>query len=137
VRGGAQSLRLSAIFIMGCKEPETSPNFGERRAQNVPRDRDCRRFDDGGAKSLRRPPISVRGVLRACDCQQFSSWGCKKPETSRNFRAEGRSEPETVGNFHHGGAQSLRRPPILASGVHKKCPEPETVCDFTMGVQRA
>ena len=76
-----------------CPEPETVGDFMM-----------------GGAQSLRRPPIFVKG-------------GC--------------TEPETVGNFHHGGAKSLRRLPVLVSGEHRKCPEPDTVRDFIMGVHRA
>jgi len=49
----------------------------------------------------------------------------------------GFTEPKTVGNFHHGGAKSLRRPPILVSAEHRTCPETETVGDLTMGVQKA
>ena len=41
---------------------------------------------------------------------------------------------EAVGNFHHGGAQSLRRPTFLVSGVHTECSEPETVVEFTARV---
>ena len=35
------------------------------------------------------------------------------------------SEPEAVGNLHHGGAQSLRRRAILVNGVRKECAKPE------------
>ena len=34
-------------------------------------------------------------------------------------RTEPETEPETVGNFHHGAAQSLRRPTIFVEGVHR------------------
>ena len=44
---------------------------------------------------------------------------------------------ETFGNFHHGGAQSLRRPPTFVSGMHKKCSEPEAVGNFIMGVDKS
>ena len=64
----------------------------------------------GGAQSLTRAPIFGKG------------W-C--------------TELETVGNFHHEGAQSLKRPALLVNGEHRKCPEPETVGDFMMGVQTA
>ena len=67
-------------------------------------------FIMGAAQNLRRAPIFVKG-------------GC--------------TEPETVGNFHYGGAKSLRLPPILVTAEHRKCPEPETVGDFMMGVQTA
>ena len=40
---------------------------------------------------------------------------------------------ETVGRFHDGGANSLRRPAVFVSGVHKKCREPETVGRFHDG----
>ena len=35
------------------------------------------------------------------------------------------------------GAKSLKRPPILVTAEHRKCPEPETVGDCMMGVQTA
>ena len=66
-------------------------------------------FMMGGANCLRRPPISVRGGAQSLRTKRFSS----------------------------GGAQSLRRPPILVTAEHSKCPEPETVGDFMMGVQSA
>ena len=47
------------------------------------------------------------------------------------------SEPETVGNFHHAGANCLRHPVSFVNGVQKKCSEPETVGNFIMGVHRA
>ena len=40
-------------------------------------------------------------------------------ETSPNFRAGGCTEVETVGNFHHGGVQSLRRPQMFVKGVRR------------------
>ena len=49
-----------------------------------------------------------------------SSWACKPPETER-----GCTEPETVGNLHHGHANRLRRPAIFVSCVDKKCRQPE------------
>ena len=57
-------------------------------------------------------------------------WGCKQPETSRNFREGGCAEPETVGNVHPGAAQSLRRPPVFVKGG---CTEPEAVGNFHHG----
>ena len=87
-----QSLRLSATSSWGCKEPETSHNFREWCAQKVFKVRrsalsawgctepetplTCRaggcaepeaagNFQHGGAQSLRRPAIFVRGVRRA------------------------------------------------------------------------
>ena len=95
----------------------------------------------GGAQSLRRPPILASGVhkkcpepetvcdftmgvQRACDVPQFP-WG------------GGCTKPEAVGNFHHGGAQRLRRPPTFVNGMPKKWPEPETVGNFIMGVEKS
>ena len=63
------------------------------------------------------------GVHKALDIPQFARGGC--------------TEPETVSNFHHGGAQSLRRPPTFVSGMHKKCSEPEAVGYFIMGVEKS
>ena len=47
-----------------------------------------------------------------------------------NFRAGVCSEPETVGNVHHGGAQSLRRPTVFVKGGRT---EPEPVGNFQHG----
>ena len=78
----------------------------------------------GGAQSLRLSAILIMGVHRACDVPPiFVKGGC--------------TEPETVGKFHHGGAKSLRHPALLVIGEHRQCPEPETVCDFMMGLQTA
>ena len=92
---------------------------------------DCRRFYDGGANSLRRPPISVRGGAQSLRRSAMFIMGVR-----RAWGVPG-TEPETVCNFHHGGAQSLRRPAILVIGEHRKCPEPETVGDFMTGAQTA
>ena len=145
--GGAQRLRRAPIFVKGGRtEPETVSNFHHGAAQSLRRPTI---FVKGGAQSLRLSAIFIMGVPRAFgewraqkmpkafDCRRFYDMGCKQPETSPNFRAGGCSEPETVGNVQHGGAQSLRRPPIFVSGMHKKCSEPETVCNFIMGVHRA
>ena len=43
------------------------------------------------------------------------------------------SKPEAVGNFHHGGAKSLRRSTILVNGEPRTCTEPETVGNFHHG----
>ena len=43
------------------------------------------------------------------------------------------SEPEAVGNFHHGSAQSLRRPALFVRGVQSLRRQPETVGKFIMG----
>ena len=83
------------------------------------------------------PQLFVRGVHKALDGLQFSLWGCTEPETSPNVREGGRTKPEAVGNFHHGGAKSLRRPAVLVNGEHRKRAAPETVGDFTMWVQAA
>ena len=80
---------------------------------------------------------SGKGERLTCFDANAHSGRRTEPETSPNFRSGGCTEPETVDNFHHGGAQSLRRPPILVSGERRKCPKPETVGEFMMGVQRA
>ena len=54
-----------------------------------------------------------------------------------NFREGGCTEPETVGNFHHGGAQSLRCPAILVNGMHKKRAGPEAVGNFHHGAAQS
>ena len=110
MRGALKALDSRRFHHGGCKKPETPRRFGERRAQEMPRASECRRFYDGGAGSLRRPTIFVKG-------------GC--------------TELEAVGSFQPGGAKSLRRPLLLVSGEHRKCPEPETVGNFMMGVQKA
>ena len=91
---------------MGVTQPETSLKFraGPETVGNV---------HHGGAQSLKRPTIFVKG-------------GC--------------TEPETVGTFHHGGAQSLRLPPILVKGGAQSlrpsaifimgCKKPETSRTF-------
>ena len=86
----------------------------------MPRASGCQRLYDGGANSLKRPPVSVRGgAQRLRLSAMFIMGGCTKPETSRPFREGGCTEPEMFRNLYHGDAQSLRRPTIRTSGVQK------------------
>ena len=76
---------------------------------------------------MRRPALSVSAGAENLRLSAISAWACKPPETPRAFRERGCREPETVGSFHHGGANRLRRPAIFVSGVDKKRRQPETV----------
>ena len=98
-------------------------------------------FHHGGAQSLRRPAIFVSAGARCLRLSAIFIMACAEPETSRDFRPRGRTEPEAVGNFqhwaYHGHASRLKRPAIFGSGVPKKNSEPEAVGNFTISMQTA
>ena len=79
-------------------------------------------FLHGHASRLKHPAIFVSGVHNKR----------RQPETVGNFH-HGGGNPETVMGLHHGGAERLRRSAIVVSGVHKKRRQPETVVGFHHG----
>ena len=137
MRGGAQSLRLSANFITGvhraasfrnfhegrCTEPETVGKFHHADAHSLRHSAIFMRggaqslglsanFIVGGAQRLRRSAVFMRG--RCTVPQAVSSFitGVHRAASFRKFHEGRRTEPGAVGKF-------------LSLGVHRGCGVPQ------------
>ena len=128
--GGAQSLRLSANVTIPCTEPETLGSFHARGAQSL---RLSAIFIVRGRRASDSPQF-LGGGHRAPDGQQISSWMFTEPETFRHLHEREYRQPETVGTFHHGRAQSPRRSAVCMRGSANSL---RLFSNFITGLHRA
>ena len=85
--------------------------------------------------------ISAKFLIGMMGCAEPETlWGCTEPETSRNFcewDAEKVLKARDCRQFHHGGAQSARRPAVSGSGLLRSADSMRLSATSRMGVQTA
>ena len=134
--GARAEPEASAISPRGRTEPETPRTPPERGAQKAHKARGPETVSESyhrGRRKPETPPRRERAEPETVGKPHHKA--AQKSETPRNFREwYARKVRGAWGCRQFRRGESLGRPAIFVSGVHRECRKPETLGGFVVGV---